>query len=171
MQCDINGDLALLARCETIRAHAAVAMGLARSSEQATTEQPHTPKLAFFAKPTPYVASNGRLVCATDVDLNARIVSMGKLHHAMTGTGAVAIAVAATIPGTVVYELLHEVQAVGQDKRVEAKIRFGHPSGVTAVSAEAERCDGVWHMTKVSLSRSARTLMEGWVCVPEGYLS
>ena len=171
MQCDINGDLALLARCETIRAHAAVAMGLARSSEQATNEHPHTPKLAFVAKPTPYVASNGRLVGATDVDLNARIVSMGKLHHAMTGTGAVAIAVAATIPGTVVYELLHEVQAVGQDKRVEAKIRFGHPSGVTAVSAEAERCDGVWHMTKVSLSRSARTLMEGWVCVPESYLS
>jgi hypothetical protein len=170
MQGDVNGDSALLARCETIRAHAAVAMGLAKSAEQATNEQQHTPKLAFVAKPTPYIASNGRLVGAADMDLNARILSMGRLHHAMTGTGAVAIAVAAAIPGTVVHELLHEARAGAEDKRVEATVRFGHPSGVTAVSAEAEHCDGVWHMTKVSLSRSARTLMEGWVCVPESYL-
>jgi 2-methylaconitate isomerase len=170
MQGDVNGDSALLARCEAIRAHAAVAMGLAKSAEQATDEQPHTPKLAFVAKPTPYVASNGRLVGAADMDLNARILSMGRLHHAMTGTGAVAIAVAAGIPGTVVHELLYTARAGVGDRRVEAKIRFGHPSGVTAVSAEAEHCDGVWHMTKVSLSRSARTLMEGWVCVPDSYL-
>jgi 2-methylaconitate isomerase len=170
MQGDVNGDSTLLARCETIRAHAAVAMGLARSSAQATNEQPHTPKLAFVARPTPYVASNGRLVGAADMDLNARILSMGKLHHAMTGTGAVAIAVAAAIPGTIVNELMHDTPAGAEDERVEAKVRFGHPSGVTAVSAEAERCGGVWRMTKVSLSRSARTLMEGWVCVPEKYL-
>lgn len=171
MQGDVNGDSALLARCETIRAHAAVAMGLARNCEQATSEQPHTPKLAFVAKPASFVASNGRLVDGADVDLNARILSMGRLHQAMTGTGAVAIAVAAAIPGTVVHELLHEAQAGVEDERVEAKIRFGHPSGITAVSAEVERCGGVWHMTKVSMSRSARTLMEGWVCVPESYLS
>jgi hypothetical protein len=170
MQGDVNGDSALLARCEAIRAHAAVAMGLAKSSAQATDEQPHTPKLAFVAKPTPYVASNGRLVGAEEMDLNARILSMGRLHHAMTGTGAVAIAVAAAIPGTIVHELLHEAQADVENNRVKARVRFGHPSGVTAVSAEAERCDGVWHMTKVSLSRSARTLMEGWVCVPDSYL-
>lgn len=170
MQGDVNGDAALLARCESIRAQAAIVMGLAKSIAQATDEQPHTPKLAFVAKPSPYVASNGRLVVAAEMDVNARIISMGKLHHAMTGTGAVAIAVAAAIPGTVVHELLHGAQRAGNDDRVEARVRFGHPSGVTAVSAEAERCDGVWHMTKVSMSRSARTLMEGWVCVPEGYL-
>jgi 2-methylaconitate isomerase len=170
MQGDVNGDSALLARCETIRAHAAVAMGLAKSSAQATNEQPHTPKLAFVAKPSPYVASNGRLVDAAEMDLNARILSMGKLHHAMTGTGAVAIAVAAAIPGTVVHELLHEARPIGENNKVEARVRFGHPSGVTAVSVEAEQCNGVWHMTKVSMSRSARTLMEGWVCVPESYL-
>lgn len=170
MQADVNGDAALLARCESIRAHAAVVMGLAKSITQATDEQPHTPKLAFVSKPSPYIASNGRLIVAVDMDLNARILSMGKLHHAMTGTGAVAIAVAAAIPGTVVHELLHEAQVSGDDSRVEARVRFGHPSGVTAVSAEAEQCDGVWHMTKVSMSRSARTLMEGWVCVPADYV-
>lgn len=170
MQGDVNNDTALLARCETIRAHAAVAMGLARNSAQATNEQPHTPKLAFVATPSPYVASDGRLVGAAEIDLNARILSMGRLHHAMTGTGAVAIAVAAAIPGTVVHELLHEARAGTEDNRGKARVRFGHPSGVTAVSAEVEQCDGVWHMTKVSMSRSARTLMEGWVCVPESYL-
>ena len=170
MQGDVNGNAALLARCESIRAHASVAMGLARSVALATKEQPHTPKLAFVSTPSPYIASNGRMIVAKDMDLNARILSMGKLHHAMTGTGAVAIAVAASVPGTVVHELLHGAQMSRDDSRVEARVRFGHPSGVTVVSAEAEQCDGVWHMKKVSMSRSARTLMEGWVCVPADYV-
>ncbi len=166
MQGDINSNAPLLARCEAIRAHGAVAMGLARSADQATNEQPHTPKLAFVSESTAYTASNGRLVAADDIDLNARILSMGKLHHAMTGTGAIAIAVAAAIPGTIVNELLPNARSAAHADRVERRVRFGHPSGVTAVSAEAERHSGVWHMTKVSMSRTARMLMEGWVFVP-----
>src|SRR5260370_25822612 len=94
---------------------------------------------------------------------------MGKLHHAMTGTGAIAVAVAAAVPGTIVNELLHDARIDSQTSRVESRVRFGHPSGVTVVRAEAERCGGVWHMTKATMSRSARTLMQGWVCVPERF--
>jgi hypothetical protein len=166
MQGDVNGDATLLARCEAIRAHAAVAMGLAESAEHATNLQAHTPKLAFVARPVGYTASDGRLVRALDTDLSVRILSMGKLHHAMTGTGAIAIAVAAAIPGTIVHKLLRHTQVQPQADRGEAKVRFGHPSGVTMVRAEVERRDGVWHMTKASMSRTARRLMEGWVFVP-----
>jgi hypothetical protein len=167
MQKDVNGDAILLARCEAIRAHAAVAMGLAESAEHATHLQPHTPKLAFVAGPVGYTASDGRPVRASDTDLNVRILSMGKLHHAMTGTGAIAIAVAAAIPGTIVHELLPHTQVQAQAGRGVAQVRFGHPSGVTIVRAEVERRYGVWHMTKASVSRTARRLMEGWVFIPE----
>lgn len=162
MQADVNGDAALLARCETIRAHAAVVMGLAKTVEDAIHLQPHTPKLAFAAEPVPYLASNGRLVSEAEIDLNVRIFSMGKLHHAMTGTGAIAIAVAAAIPGTIVSEIL----AWAHDPSPR-QVRFGHPSGVTGIAAEVAQRQGVWSMVKVSVSRSARRLMEGWVVVPD----
>jgi 2-methylaconitate isomerase len=158
MQADINGDTALLARCEALRAEAAVRMGLAATPAEATERRPHTPKLAFVAPPRPYVASSGRRVESSAIDLTARILSMGKLHHAMTGTGAVAIAVAAVIPGTVVNRLT----AI----RGSGEIRFGHPSGVTTVGAEAELRDGEWAVARVMISRSARRLMEGHVLVP-----
>jgi 2-methylaconitate isomerase len=166
-QSEVNGDSALLARCEAIRAHAAVRMGLAKTAEDATDLRPHTPKLAYVASPESYIASNGRYVAASDLDLNARIVSMGKLHHAMTGTGAVAIAVAAAIPGTVVNGLLGQTRVDSTKESVETKVRFGHPSGVTTVHAEAKQREGEWVVTKVCMSRSARRLMEGWVLVPD----
>lgn len=163
LQPDVNNNAELLARCESIRAHAAVVMGLAPTGEHATNLQPHTPKLAFAAEPLPYIASGGRTVATSDVDLNVRILSMGKLHHAMTGTGAIAIAVAAAIPGTVLSDLLNADALPGR------RIRFGHPSGITSIAAEVERIDGVWRMVKTSVSRTARTLMEGWVVVPEDF--
>lgn len=156
-QDDINPDAALLARCEAIRAHAAVAMGLADSADAATATRQHTPKLAFVARPADYTASSGRAIRAADIDLLARIFSMGKLHHAMTGTGAVALATAAAIPGTVIS------QTLGQPR---SGLRFGHPSGTLAVGAEAVENKGTWQVTKAMMSRSARRLMEGWVYVP-----
>jgi len=159
LQQDINNDTVLLARCEAIRAHAAVAMGLAASAHEATEKRPHTPKLAFVAKPTDYTASDGKPVDAASIDICARILSMGKLHHAMTGTGAVAIAVAASIPDTLVSELL------GSTARAE--LRFGHPSGTLTVGARATQHDGEWVVEKALMSRSARRLMDGQVYVPE----
>ncbi len=162
LQRDVNGDSALLQKAEAIRSHASVRMGLAATAEDATRLRPHTPKLAFVSKPASYVASSGKAIDASTLDINARIFSMGKLHHAMTGTGAVAIAVAAVIPGTVVNRLVPESKG---------SVCFGHPSGSLRVGAEAELRDGVWRVTKAVMSRSARRLMEGFVLVPSLVIS
>ncbi len=159
LQPDVNGNPALLAAFEAIRAHGAVAMGLAASAAEATSKRPHTPKLAFVAEPRGYTASSGKAIDADEIDLTARIVSMGVLHHAMTGTGAVAIAVAAAIPGTV-------VARIARAGREPGRIRFGHPSGMLSVGADAVERDGEWRVERAVMSRSARRLMEGWVRVP-----
>lgn len=157
LQDAINGDAAALARFEAIRAHGALCMGLIRTLDEAASRQ-HTPKVAFVAKPAGYTASSGKAVAAGDIDLLVRALSMGKLHHAMMGTAAVAIGTAAAIPGTLVN------LAAGGGAR-EA-VRFGHPSGTLRVGAQATQVDGEWQVTKAVMSRSARVLMEGWVRVP-----
>lgn len=161
LQRDINSNGELLEKVEAIRSHAAVRIGLSKSADEATRLRPHTPKLAFVAKPAGYLASSGKEIDPATLDINARIFSMGKLHHAMTGTGAVAIAVAAAIPGTLVNRLVPESNGA---------VRFGHPSGSLAVGAEAEQKDGNWKVTKAVMSRSARRLMEGAVLVPSSVL-
>ncbi len=153
----INGDAKALARFETIRAHGALKMGLIKHLDEAAKRQ-HTPKIAFVAPPQDYVASSGKAIKASEIDLLVRALSMGKLHHAMMGTAAVAIGTAAAIPGTLVS------QAAGGQAR-EA-VRFGHPSGTLRVGAKAAQVDGEWQVTKAIMSRSARVLMEGLVRVP-----
>ena len=157
LQGDINEDARALAMFETLRAHGALRMGLIQSLEEAEQRQ-HTPKVAFVAGPRDYVASSGKKVAAADVDLLVRALSMGKLHHAMMGTAAVAIGTAAAIPGTLV-----NLAAGGGERDA---VRFGHPSGTLRVGGEAHQKDGEWVVTKASMSRSARVLMEGWVRVP-----
>ncbi|MDN8614473.1 2-methylaconitate cis-trans isomerase PrpF [Variovorax ginsengisoli] len=157
LQDAINGSDAALAMFETIRAHGAVRMGLIRDIAEAGLRQ-HTPKVAFVAPPAAYTASSGKPVNAADVDLLVRALSMGKLHHAMMGTAAVAIGTAAAIPGTLVN------LAAGGGERTA--VRFGHPSGTLRVGAEARQVDGRWTVTKALMSRSARVLMEGQVRVP-----
>ncbi|WP_172583143.1 2-methylaconitate cis-trans isomerase PrpF [Cupriavidus taiwanensis] len=163
MQREVNADPELLSRAEGIRAHAAVRMGLAASAEEATCSRPHTPKLAFVSKPKDYFASNGKQVAAKDVDVVARIFSMGQLHHAMTGTGAVAIAAAAAVPGTLLSRLLGD--------KLHPSIRFGHPSGTLTVGAQASHVGDSWMVNKATMSRSARRLMEGTVFVPASITS
>jgi 2-methylaconitate isomerase len=153
----INGDAAALARFETIRAHGAVRMGLIKDVSEAATRQ-HTPKVAFVAPPASYTASSGKQVQAGDIDLLVRALSMGKLHHAMMGTAAVAIGTAAAIPGTLV-----NLAAGGGERE---SVRFGHPSGTLRVGAQATQENGEWTVKKAIMSRSARVLMEGWVRVP-----
>ena len=157
LQDAINGDPRALAVFETIRAHGALRMGLIASIDEAGKRQ-HTPKVAFVAKAAGYVSSSGRQVAAGEIDLLVRALSMGKLHHAMMGTAAVAIGTAAAIPGTLVN------LAAGGGER--SAVRFGHPSGTLRVGAEAVLEDGQWRVAKASMSRSARVLMEGWVRVP-----
>ncbi|GAA5523514.1 2-methyl-aconitate isomerase [Microbulbifer aestuariivivens] len=153
----INGDDKALAMFETIRAYGAVKMGLIEKAEDAAARQ-HTPKVAFVAPPQSYTASSGKQVAAGDIDLLVRAMSMGKLHHAMMGTAAVAIGTAAAIPGTLV-----NLAAGGGERNA---VTFGHPSGTLRVGAEAEIVNGQWSATKAIMSRSARILMEGWVRVP-----
>ena len=157
LQNDINSDPKALAMFETIRAHGALRMGLIDKLEDAAKRQ-HTPKVAFVAPPVAYVSSSGKPVEAQDVDLLVRALSMGKLHHAMMGTAAVAIGTAAAIPGTLV-----NLAAGGE---LRSAVRFGHPSGTLRVGAEARQVNGEWVVTKAIMSRSARVLMEGWVRVP-----
>ncbi|MCK9193561.1 MAG: 2-methylaconitate cis-trans isomerase PrpF [Nevskia sp.] len=157
LQDAINGDAKALAMFETIRAYGAVRMGLIRNVDDAAKRQ-HTPKVAFVGKPAAYAASSGKAIAADDIDLLVRALSMGKLHHAMMGTAAVAIGTAAAIPGTLVN------LAAGGEPR--AAVRFGHPSGTLRVGAEAKQVNGEWTVTKAIMSRSARVLMEGWVRVP-----
>ena len=157
LQDAINGDARALAMFETIRAHGALRMGLIDSIEDAGKRQ-HTPKVAFVARPAGYVASSGKQVAQGDIDLLVRALSMGKLHHAMMGTAAVAIGTAAAIPGTLVNF------AAGGGER--SAVRFGHPSGTLRVGAEAVQQGGAWSVAKALMSRSARVLMEGRICVP-----
>ncbi|NIZ04784.1 2-methylaconitate cis-trans isomerase PrpF [Pseudoalteromonas sp. HF66] len=154
----INADASALEKLETIRAYGALKMGLISHLDEAKARQ-HTPKVAWVAPAKTYHASSGKVVSDTDIDLVVRAMSMGKLHHAMMGTAAVAIGTAAAIPGTLVN------LAAGGGERQE--VNFGHPSGTLKVGAAATLVDGNWQVTKASMSRSARVLMEGWVRVPQ----
>ena len=157
LQDAVNGDEKALAMFETIRAYGALRMGLIKHVDEAAGRQ-HTPKVAFVAKPAGYVSSSGKQIGADDVDLLVRALSMGKLHHAMMGTAAVAIGTAGAIPGTLV-----NLAAGGSERNA---VRFGHPSGTLRVGAEAKQIDGEWTVTKAIMSRSARVLMEGQVRIP-----
>ena len=153
----INGDEQALARFEKIRAYGAVKMGLINDISEAVSRQ-HTPKVAFVAPAQAYTTSSGKDIAESDIDLHVRALSMGKLHHAMMGTAAVAIGTAAAIPGTLVN--------IAAGSGESSTVTFGHPSGTLKVGAEAECIDGNWTVRKVSMSRSARVLMEGWVRIP-----
>ncbi|MCU0075285.1 2-methylaconitate cis-trans isomerase PrpF [Pseudomonas koreensis] len=157
LQSAINSDPKALQMFETIRAYGALRMGLISNLDEAAKRQ-HTPKVAFVAKPADYVASSGKAIAAGDVDLLVRALSMGKLHHAMMGTAAVAIGTAAAISGTLV-----NLAAGGVERNA---VRFGHPSGTLRVGAEANLENGEWVVKKAIMSRSARVLMEGFVRVP-----
>lgn len=157
LQDAINNDTEALARFESLRAHGAIKMGLINDLSEAAGRQ-HTPKIAFVAPPAPYTSSSGKAIGIDDIDVLVRALSMGKLHHAMMGTAAVAIATAAAIPGTLVNDA-----AGGIDRE---SVVFGHPSGTLAVGAQAQQVNGKWQATKAVMSRSARILMEGKVHIP-----
>ncbi|EGR1766374.1 2-methylaconitate cis-trans isomerase PrpF [Vibrio parahaemolyticus] len=157
LQDQINNDEAALAMFESIRAHGALKMGLISELEEAQTRQ-HTPKIAFVSKPKSYQSSSGKAVNESEIDVLVRALSMGKLHHAMMGTAAVAIASAACVPGTLV-----NLAAGGGEKE---SVTFGHPSGTLKVGAQAKQTEQGWVVQKAIMSRSARILMEGFVRVP-----
>lgn len=155
---ELNQDGSMLQLLETIRCQASVAMGLADNLEQAARERPATPKIAFVAPPHDYLSSSGVKVSEHDIDLSARILSMGKPHHAFTGTGAIAVAVAANLPGTLVAEACASLK--------QGRLSVGHAAGTLRAGAEVFRDGHGWHVRKARLSRTARRLMEGHVLIP-----
>ena len=160
LQDAINTDQTALDMFETLRAYGALKMGLIKTIGEAARRQ-HTPKIAYVAGPQSYIASSGKAIHESDIDLNVRALSMGKLHHAMMGTAAVAIAAAAAIPGTLVN--------TAADGGKRESVVFGHPSGSLKVGSQVSQHNDTWQINKISMSRSARVLMEGRVCVPENY--
>ena len=161
-QDEINNDVQALERFETIRSYGALKMGLITDIGDAKTRQ-HTPKIAFVSPAQDYLSSSGKQIAAADIDLSVRALSMGKLHHAMMGTAAVAIGTAAAINGTLVN--------LATGEKAGSEVTFGHPSGVLLVGASASVTNGVWQADKVVMGRSARVLMEGWVRIPSDYAS
>jgi len=157
----VDADAALLARVEAIRAAGAVAMGLAATVEEATANRPGTPKIAFVSPPRAHVAAGGATIATDEIDFVARCFSMGTMHHAFVATGAVAAAVAAVLPGTVV----NEVAPLGS--RGSATVRFAHASGVVRIGAAVEQRNGTSTASTVRVSRTARRIMHGEVFVPD----
>jgi len=162
LQDSINGDETALTFFETIRAHGAIKMGLITDVKEAVARQ-HTPKVAFVSQASAYTSSSGKKITDCDIDLNVRALSMGKLHHAMMGTAAVAIGTAAAIPGTLVNLAANNGVVSSEGKN---SVTFGHPSGTLKVGAQASCIEGNWTVNKAVMSRSARILMEGWVRIP-----
>ena len=159
----VNHDGKALSQLEAIRAQGALKMGLIQHIDEAASRQ-HTPKLAFVARPENYMTSSGKPVRVEDINLLVRAMSMGKLHHAMMGTAAVAIAAAAAIPGTLVHQVVVRSENVGSENNT---VCFGHPSGTLTVGAEAVLEEGSWKVTRALMSRSARVIMDGWVHIPD----
>lgn len=158
-----TGNAALLERCEAIRACGSVAMGCARTMDEATHRRPATPKIAFVSAPAPYLATDGTTrIEPPQIDIVARIVSMGQLHHALTGTGSVALAVAAAVPGTIPHEHASGAAAEGAERNV----RIGHPAGIISLGVVVQRSGAEWHVADVIATRTARVLMDGVVRVP-----
>ena len=166
LQTDINEDAQKLVNFESIRAYGALKMGLISHINEAKHRQ-HSPKIAFVAEPESYISASGKNIYAEDIDLNVRALSMGKLHHAMMGTAAVAIAAAGSIPGTLVHNAAkaHRVNTA-ESLSSRSIITFGHPSGTLKVASETLKLNNQWVVNKVIMSRSARVLMEGWIRVP-----
>ncbi|MCA8927277.1 MAG: PrpF family protein [Alphaproteobacteria bacterium] len=151
----MDNDAALLAKLEAIRQAASVAMGIGGSLAEAE-RMPAAPKVAFVAPPLDSTTLDGKTMAAGEVDLLARMISVGAPHRAIPLTGALCTACAAKIEGT----LVHEVTRPGK------LVRVGQASGTTVVDADVQRqADGAWHAETASVLRTQRRLMDGFVYV------
>ncbi len=155
----LNADADLLDRLEAVRAAAALRLGLVDTTAQASRSRPATPKIALVGPPAEYTSTSGGVVARDDVALCARILSMGRAHHAFTGTGAVSLAAAAALPGTLVAEALG-------GERNDQSFRLGHAAGRMDLAARVHQEGAQWYAERVTLARSARALMRGAVLVP-----
>ena len=149
----IEADPALSERLEAIRRAGAAAMGIAPETES-------VPKVGFVAPPADAATLSGARLPATSMDLSARVISMGRPHRALPLTAALALAAATRIPGTVAAEGARPSVGGG------GPVRLGHPSGVAEVSVDLATDPS--HLARLTVTRTARRLMEGRVLIPAG---
>jgi len=157
----IDTDETVKTKLERIRCAVAVEIGLAETMEAATQRSQTVPKIALAAAPKSYQSLGGKVVDVAEVDLVARIMSMGTLHKSFAVSGAVATAGAAKVPGTVVHDL------IPPESRKKDLIRIGHPGGIIEVGALVKKNRDGFYYQEALLGRTARRLMEGYVLVPE----
>jgi 2-methylaconitate cis-trans-isomerase PrpF len=152
-------------KLEAIRSRAAVLIGLASTPEEARQQCQAVPKIAFLSATKNYKTVGGGVIGEHEIDLVARMISMGTLHRAFPVTGAIPTVGAAMIEGTIAYEML---SPEGLDKEV---IRLGHPGGIIEVGARVEKENGTYEYREAIVGRTARRLMEGYVLVPNRYFA
>ena len=145
---------------EDVRVAAAQAMGLVADEESARTQLTNLPLVAIVRKSTRYRANSGTDVDANRLDIVTQMMSMGLPHKATPLTGAVCLAVACKITGTVANAVANPESGSREE------FRIGHPSGVLQLSAACERVDGAWRVAEAGVFRTARRLFEGHVLVP-----
>jgi 2-methylaconitate cis-trans-isomerase PrpF len=162
---EIDNRADIRAGLEAIRSRVTVSLGFAATPEEASLRCQTIPRIAFVSAPQPYTDLNGTPIDPDNIDLVARVISMGALHKAFAVTSAIPTAGAARVKGTIVDEIL------GHGALQKKFVRLGHPGGVIEVGAELKRQGGDYIYSEAILGRTARRLMEGYVLVPEKYFS
>lgn len=152
----IDEDDALMARLEEIRRQASVIMGLT-DDPVAAAARIATPKVAMVGPAAGYTDLSGNTQPAEAHDLQIRMISAGQAHRAVPVTGALALACAAAVDGSVVHACLSK----GADL---LNLRIGTPSGVVAVGATRDAESGAIGAARII--RTQRRLMDGHIYTP-----
>jgi len=140
---------------EHLRSQAMPLFGMQESSDQ--------PRVAFVSHPQSYCSTFGKEVHSDDAHLLSRISTPGRIHHAHTGTGSIALACAAQVVGSIPWGCIPEAF---RPARAEA-LRIGHPGGVMEVRANVQwGAERGWHALGAGFERTARYVMRGEIFVP-----
>ena len=154
----LEGNADIMKKLGAIRLVASVAMGIAKTAEEAAKKSA-VPFVGFVSAAQDAALLTGETIQAADIDLTARMLSNGQPHRALPLTVSLCTAVAARIEGSVV----HQAARVAGDKN--APIRIAMPSGILTVAAEVNNKDGKWHAEQGAFYRTQRRLFEGYVYV------
>ncbi len=155
---ELEANGALLRRLEAIRIAASLRMGIAKTAE-AAARIPSIPKVAMVAPAREARTLAGERLAAEHADVTVRMISIGQPHRAVPLTGAMSLAVASRIEGTVVNRIARPAASPGDP------VRIAQPSGLTVVGAMVRRENNEWFAESATVYRTARRLMEGWVFV------
>jgi 2-methylaconitate cis-trans-isomerase PrpF len=149
----LEKDQAFLEKMEAIRRAASVRMGITADLE-AAAKVSSVPLVAMVAAPQAAATLSGRALAADDADIVVRMLSMRQPHRATPITGAICLAIAARVPGSIPARLR---------RAGDGPTRIGHPSGMTLVDAAVEGEGPELRARHGAVYRTARRLFEGAV--------